>query len=118
MSAARKALPEEIERRVKALQASEDLAFQLGDRGQIIWREAEIARLVRSDNLYAPRADVKDSDLLTDEQKNRITERLTQFVATHIGSILPMLISFQDPKVPEGAEPLSGHEARPAISAI
>ena len=109
LSAARKALPDEIERRVKALQASEDLAFQLGDRGQIIWREAEIARLVKSDNLYAPRPDIKDSDLLTDEQKSRISERLIQFVSNHVATTLPMLISFQDPKVPEGAEPLSGH---------
>ena len=109
LSAARKALPDEIERRVKALQASEDLAFQLDGKGQIIWREAHIARLVKSDSLYAPRAEVKDSDLLTDEQKSRITERLTQFITSHVASILTTLVSFEDPKLPEGAEPLSGH---------
>lgn len=109
LSAARKALPEEIERRVKALQASEDLAFQLDGRGHVTWREAQIARLVKSDSLYAPRAEVKDSDLLTDEQKSRISERLTQFVANHVETTLSVLKSFQDPQVPEGAEPLSGH---------
>ena len=108
LSAARKALPDEIERRVKAVQASEDLAFQLDERGQVHWRESQIARLCKSDNLYAPRVEVKDSDLLSDEQKTRIAERLTQFVASHVATQLGALTALADPAVPEGAAPISG----------
>ena len=65
LAAARKGLPDEIERRVAALTISADPAFRLNKKGQIIWRDAYVGRLVRADNLYAPRAEVEDSDLLS-----------------------------------------------------
>ena len=44
LAAARKGLPDEIERRVGALTISADPAFKLDDgRGQVFWREAIIA---------------------------------------------------------------------------
>ncbi|MGC6440926.1 MAG: helicase-related protein [Candidatus Puniceispirillaceae bacterium] len=104
LSAARKALPEEIERRVKAVMASEDIAFRLDQKGQIIWREALIGRLQKSEQLYAPRAEALDSDLLNSDQKARITQRLSQFISDHIQSVLGRLLALADPEIGQPPE--------------
>ena len=54
--------------------------LQIDGKGQIIWRDALVGRLVRTDSLYAPRAEVWDSGLLSTEQKARIVDRLGQFI--------------------------------------
>ena len=97
LSAARKGLPDEIERRVVALTSSADPAFQLSDAGKIIWREAVIARLQASEIVYAPRLDVTDSDLLSSEQKARIHGRLTRFITDHVQTVLGKLLVLSRP---------------------
>ena len=97
LAAARKGLPEEIERRVAAFTISADPAFRLTDKGRIIWRDADIGRLVRTENLYAPRAEVADSDLLSADQKARMADRLAQFVTDHIHSVLAPLMALSTP---------------------
>ncbi|MGB1473732.1 MAG: disulfide oxidoreductase, partial [Candidatus Puniceispirillaceae bacterium] len=94
---ARKGLPDEIERRVGALVISADPAFKLDGRGQVFWREAAIARLVKSDTLYAPRVEVGDSDLLNHDQKARIQDRLNQFIADHVAELLQPIIRLTKP---------------------
>ena len=108
LAAARKALPDEIERRVKAVQASADAAFTIDAKGQLHWREAIIARLVKSDSLYAPRVEVADSDLLSPEQKQRMAERMQGFIAAHIAALLGPLLALADPQPVAGMEPISG----------
>lgn len=97
LAAARKGLPEEIERRVAALTISADPAFKLTDKGRIIWRDADIGRLVRTDSLYAPRVEVADSDLLNADQKARMTDRLAQFITDHINTVLAPLMALSKP---------------------
>lgn len=97
LSAARKGLPDEIERRVGALIISADQAFSLDERGRIFWRETCIARVLKSDNLYAPRLVVDDNELLTSDQKTRIYGRLTSFIADYIATILAPLTAFANP---------------------
>ena len=97
LAAARKGLPDEIERRVTALTISADPAFRLDEKGQIVWRDALVGRLVRTDSLYAPRAEVGDSDLLSAEQKARMAERLNQFLADHVHAILAPLLALSKP---------------------
>ena len=97
LSAALKGLQDEIERRVGALAISADPAFKLDGRGQVFWREAAIARLVKSDTLYAPRVEVGDSDLLNFDQKARIQDRLTQFIADHTAELLQPIIRLTKP---------------------
>ena len=98
LAAARKGLPDEIERRVGALTISADPAFKLDGRGQIFWREAIIARLVKSDSLYAPRVEVGDSDLLSHDQKARIQDRLNQFITDHVAEVLQPLVLLTKPE--------------------
>ena len=88
IAAARRGLPDEIERRVRALVASADPAFRLGADGVIKWRESKIARLVKGDSLYAPRAELVTSDLLSIDQTQRMNKRLLTFIATHVETIL------------------------------
>ena len=97
LAAARKGLPDEIERRVAALTISADPAFRLTDKGRIIWRDADIGRLVRTENLYAPRVEVADSDLLSAEQKARMGDRLAQFIIDHIHTVLAPLMALSTP---------------------
>ncbi|MFL2844769.1 MAG: disulfide oxidoreductase, partial [Candidatus Puniceispirillaceae bacterium] len=97
LAAARRGLPDEIERRVRAFVASADPAFRLGLDGVIKWREATIARLVKGENLYAPRAELVTSDLLSIDQTQRMNKRLVTFIATHIETILGRLVALEAP---------------------
>ncbi|MGB1933849.1 MAG: helicase-related protein [Candidatus Puniceispirillaceae bacterium] len=110
LAAARKGLPDEIERRVGALTISADPAFKLDRRGQIFWREAIIARLVKSDCLYAPRVEVGDSDLLSHDQKARIQDRLNQFITDHVVELLQPLVLLTRPEKLFAVEPAAGQD--------
>ncbi len=96
LAAARRGLPEEIENRVRALAASAKPAFKLNDNGVITWREAEVARLVRGDTLYAPRPELIPSDLLSIDQTQRMTGRLSEFVAEHVRDVLGHLVVLEN----------------------
>jgi len=97
LAAARRGLPDEIERRVRAFVASADPAFRLSPKGVICWREAEVARLVKGDGLYAPRADLISSDLLSIDQSQRMAERLSSFIGAHVGEVLGRLLALESP---------------------
>jgi ATP-dependent RNA helicase SUPV3L1/SUV3 len=99
LAAARRGLPNEIERRVRAFVASADPAFRLGLDGVIKWREASIARLVKGDSLYAPRAELVTSDLLSIDQTQRMNKRLVSFIASHVEAILGRLVALEAPDV-------------------
>ena len=97
LAAARRGLPDEIERRVRAFVASADPAFRLGADGVVKWREAEVARLVKGDGLYVPRPELVSSDLLSIDQTQRMAQRLVSFTATHVETILGRLIVLETP---------------------
>ena len=98
LAAARKGLPDEIERRVGALSISAMPAFSLDEAGRIFWREAEVGRLKSSDQLYRPRIEVVDSDLLTDDHRTRLAERLEQFLTEHLDAVLGKLVRLSKPE--------------------
>ena len=95
---ARRGLPEEIERRVQAFVASADAAFQIDDKAVVWWRQAAVARLVKGDSLYMPRADLASSDLLSIDQTQRMQARLTNFLAAHITAVLGRLTILATPE--------------------
>ncbi|MDC1383267.1 helicase-related protein [Candidatus Puniceispirillum sp.] len=97
LSAARRGLPDEIERRVRAFVASADLAFRLSLEGVIKWREARVAQLIKGDSLYTPRAELVTSDLLSIDQIQRMNKRLGEFISTHVETILGRLVALQTP---------------------
>ena len=114
LAAARRSLPEEIERRVRAFVASANPAFRLGIDGMIKWREANIARLVKGDDLYAPRVELVTSDLLSIDQTQRMKKRLTTFISTHIETILGRLVALEAPDVPSSQNTQSQPKTNPA----
>ena len=108
LAAARRGLPDEIERRVRAFVASADPAFRLGADGVVKWREAEVARLVKGDGLYVPRPELVSSDLLSIDQTQRMAQRLVGFTAAHVETILGRLIVLETPD----AAPLGDHKPK------
>jgi ATP-dependent RNA helicase SUPV3L1/SUV3 len=97
LAAARRGLPDEIERRVRSFVASADPAFRLDLEGTIKWREAGIGRLVKGDSLYAPRTELVTSDLLSIDQTQRMNKRLAAFIATRVETILGRLVALEAP---------------------
>ena len=67
-------------------------------KGLLFWREAIIARLVKSEVLYAPRVEVADSDLLSHDQRARIQDRLNQFITDHVMEVLQPLMLLAKPE--------------------
>ncbi|MDC1117863.1 helicase-related protein [Alphaproteobacteria bacterium] len=108
LAAARRGLPDEIERRVRAFVASADPAFRLGADGVVKWREAEVARLVKGDALYVPRPELVSSDLLSIDQIQRMAQRLVSFTAAHVETILGRLIVLETPD----AAPVGDHKPK------
>jgi ATP-dependent RNA helicase SUPV3L1/SUV3 len=99
LAAARRGLPDEIERRVRAFMASADPAFRLGGDGAIRWREAEVGRLVKGDGLYAPRPELVNSDLVSIDQSQRMLDRLMAFTSAHVAEVLGRLLALESPNL-------------------
>jgi ATP-dependent RNA helicase SUPV3L1/SUV3 len=97
LAAARRGLPDEIERRVQAFVGSADAAFQIDEKGVVLWREATIAQLVKGESLYLPRANLASSDLLSIDQTQRMQARLSNFLTAHIKAVLGRLIILATP---------------------
>ncbi len=93
LAAARKALPDEISTRVKALSASADAAFKLDGQGQIFWREALIGKLVKGDGLYQPRAEIRASNLLEGDQLKTVQDRLNAFALDYPKTVLEKAVA-------------------------
>ena len=93
LAAARKALPEEISQRVKALVASADPAFKLDAKGQIFWRESLIGKLIKGDALYQPRAETRASDLLEGDQLKSVQDRLNAFAQDYPKTVLEKAVA-------------------------
>ena len=107
LAAARKGLPEEIERRVRAVLASADEAFKLQENGAIHWREAPLAKLLKSDNPYAPRIVMADAELVTTDQMARMSARIEAFIKDHVAHVLAPLLALENPVVPAPSQPKS-----------
>jgi len=105
LAAARKGLPEEIERRVRAVLASADEAFKLQENGAIHWREAPLAKLLKSDNPYAPRIVMADAELVTTDQMARMSARIEAFIKDHVAHVLAPLLALENPVVHASSQP-------------
>ena len=96
LAAARKALPEEITARITALVASADPAFIVSPDGTITWREAEIAKLIKGDALYQPKAYIRTNALLEGDQLKTVQDRLNAFAASYAKTILEKAVELTD----------------------
>ncbi|MBN8927772.1 MAG: hypothetical protein J0H19_14240, partial [Rhodospirillales bacterium] len=78
--AARRALREEIPRRVAEAEAAGDAAFTWTEAQRITWDGAAVARLVRGGSALRPRVQILDSEFLDGAQRERLRARLQEFV--------------------------------------
>ena len=99
LTAARKILPKEIERRVRELLISDNAAFKFNSDGAIRWQNNKVAILVQGDNLYSPKISVNNSELLLDEHIKQIELRINEAVEKNIKDILSEAINLKKPVI-------------------
>ncbi len=91
LRAARRALREEMPRRVAALEVSKDEAFALTPNHRIAWTHpgteaaAEVARLRPGPEPSKPQVEVLASEFLDGVQRERVRARLAKFIESVIG---------------------------------
>jgi ATP-dependent RNA helicase SUPV3L1/SUV3 len=91
--AARRALREEMPRRVAAVEAAPDADLALTDEHALTWEGAAIARLTRGEAVSRPRVQVLDSEFLDGAQRERLRVRLQLFVDGQIRADLAPLFA-------------------------
>lgn len=92
LRAARRALRQEMPRRVELLLGAEDAAFTLAPDGRIAWAGGPVARLRPGTALLRPLVEVLDSEYLDGAQRDRIRTRLHSFVSAVIeAELAPVL---------------------------
>ncbi len=89
--AARRALREEMPRRVSILEKASDIEFTLSAEHAIIWHGAPVARLKPGATLTKPIVDVLDSEFLDGPQRERVRQRLAFYIDTVIARDLAPL---------------------------
>ncbi|WP_158742002.1 helicase-related protein [Acidisphaera sp. L21] len=92
LRAARRALRQEMPRRVEALAADADAGFTLAPDGRITWSHGAVARLRPGAGLLHPLVEVADSEYLDGPQRERIRVRLqalaTSIIEAELGAVL------------------------------
>ena len=117
-TAARRALVDEIQRRVQQAESDEDKLFTLTPEGRIIWREAPIARLTVGPTLLTPHIEILDSDLLDGSQRDRLLVRCEKWLKQHFETILGPVLSLATLESAGGARGIAFqiHEALGAVT--
>ena len=104
LTAARKILPKEIDRRVKELLMSDNAAFKFNTDGSILWQNNRVATLLNGENVYSPNISIINSDLLTDEQIKQIELRVIEAVEKNIKNVLSEAINLKKPVLEESEQ--------------
>ena len=97
LTAARKILPREIERRVRELLMSDNAAFKFNNDASILWQNNKVATLLNSEDIYSPKININNYELLSDEQIKQIELRISEAVQKNIRDILSESINLEKP---------------------
>ena len=97
LSAARKTLPKEIERRVRELLMSDDAAFKLNADGSISWQNNNIAKFTAGENIYSPKTIIKNYELLSVDHIKQIELRVIEAVEKNIKKTLFESFNLENP---------------------
>ena len=93
LRAARRALREEMPRRVLAIETANDDSFALTDDHAVTWEGSTIARLIRGDSVARPRVAVIDSEFLDGAARERLRLRLQRYVDQRVRGDLAALFA-------------------------
>jgi ATP-dependent RNA helicase SUPV3L1/SUV3 len=88
LRAARRALREEIPRRVMALETAPDTTLALTDDHRVLWEGDPVGRLEPGASAIRPVARVLDSEFLDGAQRERLRVRLQRFVDAQLRAAL------------------------------
>ncbi len=80
LRAARRALREEMPRRLASLETAKDEAFSLTPQHRVIWDGADVARLRPGPEPLKPHVDVLASEFLDNTQRERVRLRLANWI--------------------------------------
>ncbi len=89
--AARRALGQEMPRRVALLEAAADAAFTLRNDHALVWDGAAVGRLRPGPGMTRPHVEVLDSEFLDGPQRERVRVRLVAFMDGLIGRVFAPL---------------------------
>jgi ATP-dependent RNA helicase SUPV3L1/SUV3 len=101
LRAARRALGQEMPRRILRAETASDVAFKLLPNQRIVWEGAEIARLKRGATILRPGVEVLQSEFLDGAARERLRIRLTAFLYAEIDANLAPLIQSKASPPPE-----------------
>ena len=96
LRAARRALREEMPRRVALVETDADAVFALADDQSVTWDGVPIARLKRGASALRPRVQVLDSEFLDGAQRERLRIRLQRFLDDKVNADLAPLRAAAD----------------------
>ncbi len=96
MTAVRKALAQEMPRRVARVEAEEDQGFQLDEAGRILWRGAPLGRLLASALAIEPAVGIFASEFLDGAQRERLRLRLANWLKAHLRRRLQPLFALRE----------------------
>ncbi len=96
MTSLRRALAQEMPRRVARVETEEDGAFQLDREARILWRGAPLGRLVAGMHSIQPGVEVYASEFLDGPQRERIRLRLVAWLQTFLRRRLAPLFVLQE----------------------
>ena len=91
--AARRALREEIPRRVAVIEAAADDSFALTDRHEITWDGAPVARMTPGETVARPKVQILDSEFLDGSRRERLRARLQRYLDQRIRDDLAALFA-------------------------
>ena len=94
-AAAAQVVAKEMVMRARRVAAAKADAFKLTRQGRVLWREEEIGRVEPSDNPLKPAVQVVADEHLTGPDKEKVQERLNQWVGEVVGERLKPLVELQ-----------------------
>jgi ATP-dependent RNA helicase SUPV3L1/SUV3 len=92
LRAARRALGQEMPRRILRAETAPDTVFRLLPNAKILWEGAEIARLKRGAGILRPAVEMLHSEFLDGAARERVRLRLTAFLNAQIDTHLAPLV--------------------------
>jgi ATP-dependent RNA helicase SUPV3L1/SUV3 len=100
--AARRALREEIPRRVATLESAPDEVLAWTDEQRINWEGVPVARVERGPGILRPRVHILDSEFLDGARRERLRGRLQRYVDEQVRSDLAPLFLASEAAVSDG----------------
>jgi ATP-dependent RNA helicase SUPV3L1/SUV3 len=116
-TAARRALGDEIARRVRALEAAPDFALALDAEKGLTWLGAPVARLIAGADALSPRVEIPANEFLEPVLAERARARLQTWLDAHVAEVLGGLRALEAAPL-EGAARGLAFQLREALGSL